>query len=96
MTQDVVDKEKLQSSQVSVGPLKDLVSYQEGMALKLAPKLFRGILEPSHYEKMKISSAMHVFSKSTSAALRYMVVEKHRPESYLTTSCFLKKVLLLP
>ena len=90
--QDVVDKEKLPSSQVSVGPLKDLVSYQEGMALKLAPKLSRGVLEPSHFEKMKVSSAMHVFSKSTSAALKYMVAEENRPESYLTTSWFLEKV----
>ncbi|KAK1895639.1 Transposable element P transposase [Dissostichus eleginoides] len=87
--QDVVDKEKLPSSVVSVGPLKDLVSYQEGMALKLAPKLSRGVLEPSHFEKMKVSSAMHVFSKSSSAALRYMVAEEHRPESYLTTAWFL-------
>ncbi|KAJ4927633.1 hypothetical protein JOQ06_015440 [Pogonophryne albipinna] len=90
--QDVVDKEKLPSSVVSVGPLKDLVSYQEGMALKLAPKLSRGVLEPSHFEKMKVSSAMHVFSKSSSAALRYMVAEEHRPESYLTTAWFLETV----
>ena len=41
---------------------------------------------------MKVSSAMHVFSKSTSAALRYMVAEEHRPESYLTISWFLEKV----
>ena len=47
--QDVVDKEKLRSSQVSVDPLKDLVSYSEGMALKLAPKLSRVVLEPSHF-----------------------------------------------
>ncbi|CAL8237576.1 unnamed protein product [Boreogadus saida] len=35
---------------------------------------------------------MHVFSKSTSAALRYMVEEERRPESYLTTSWFLEKM----
>lgn len=44
--QDVVEKEQLPSSEVSVAPLKDLVSFQEGMALKLAPNLSRGVLEP--------------------------------------------------
>ncbi|KAM3619938.1 uncharacterized protein V6R79_016033 [Siganus canaliculatus] len=90
--QDVVEKEHLPSSAVSVAPLKDLVSFQEAMALKLAPNLSRGILEPGHFEKMKVSSAMHVFSKATSAALRYMVKEEHRPESYLTTAWFLERV----
>ncbi|CAM4571720.1 unnamed protein product [Leuciscus chuanchicus] len=90
--QDVVEKEQLASNEVSVAPLKDLVSFQEGMALKLAPNLSRGVLEPSPFEKMKVSSAMHVFSKSTSAALRYMVEEECRPESYLTTSWFLEKM----
>ena len=90
--QDVVEKEQLASSEVSVAPLKDLVSFQEGMALKLAPNLSRGVLEPSHFEKLMVSSAMHAFSKSTSAALRYMVEEERRPESYLTTSWFLEKM----
>ena len=80
------------SSEVSVGPLKDLVSIQESMPLKLAPNLSRGVLEPSHFEKMKVSSAMHVFSKATSATLRYMVKEERRPESYLTTAWFLEKM----
>ncbi|KAJ8014363.1 hypothetical protein DPEC_G00039450 [Dallia pectoralis] len=35
---------------------------------------------------------MHVFSKSTSAALRYMVEKECRPESFLTTSWFLEKM----
>ncbi|KAM3625667.1 uncharacterized protein V6R79_015744 [Siganus canaliculatus] len=89
--QDVVEKEHLPSIVASVAPLKDLVSFQEAMALKLAPNLSRGILEPGHFEKMKVSSAMSVFSKATSAALRYMVKEERRPESYLTTSWFLER-----
>ncbi|KAK0146149.1 hypothetical protein N1851_014549 [Merluccius polli] len=70
----------------------DLVSYQEGMALKLAPNLSRAILEPNHFEKMKVSSAMHIFSEWTSAALKYLVEEEQRPESNLTTSWFLEKM----
>ncbi|KAJ7986692.1 hypothetical protein DPEC_G00342530 [Dallia pectoralis] len=88
----LVEKEQLISSEVSVAPLKDLVSFQENMALKMAPNLSRGVLEPSHFEKMKVSSAMHVFSKSTSAALRYMVEKERIPESFLTTSWFLGKM----
>ncbi|KAJ8014297.1 hypothetical protein DPEC_G00038790 [Dallia pectoralis] len=58
----------------------------------MAPNLSRGVLEPSHFEKMKVSSSMHVFSKSTSAALRYMVEKERKPESFLTTSWFLEKM----
>ena len=58
------------------------------MALKMAPKLSRGVPEPSHFKKMKVSSEIHVFSKSTS--------EVHgggdRLGSYLTTSGFLEKM----
>ncbi|KAJ3604002.1 hypothetical protein NHX12_028743 [Muraenolepis orangiensis] len=59
LPQDVVVKEKLTSNKVSIGPLQVLVGYQEGMTLKLVSKLSRNILEPSHFEKMKVSSAMH-------------------------------------
>ena len=103
--QDVVEKEQLASSEVSVGPLKDLVSFQEAMPLKLAPNLSRGVLEPSHFEKMKVSSAMHVFSKATIATLRYMVKQERSPTSLLhgfwrrwttgLTSCR-PAILLLP
>lgn len=85
--QHVVEKEQLASSKVSVAPLKDLVSFQEGMALMLAPNLSRGVLETCHVEKMKVSSAMHI-----RAALWYMVEEERRPDFYLTTSWFLEKV----
>ncbi|CAL8348629.1 unnamed protein product [Boreogadus saida] len=73
ISQDVVEKEQLASSEVSVAPLKDLVDFEEGMELKLA----RGVLEPCHFEKMKVSSAMHAFSKSTSAALSHFKLEEY-------------------
>lgn len=42
--------------------LQDLVIFQEGMALKIAPNLSRDILQLSHFKKkkMKVSSVMHV------------------------------------
>ena len=90
LPQDVVEKEQLPLGTVSLDPVKDLVSYQESMPLKLAPKLTRAVVEPNHFQKMKVSSAMHIFSKTTSAALNYLVEEEQRPKTYLTTSWFLE------
>lgn len=41
---------------------------------------------------MKVSSAMHVFSQSTCAAVKYLVKEEQRPVEYLTTAWFLKTI----
>ncbi|CAJ1057940.1 hypothetical protein AALO_G00089630%2C partial [Xyrichtys novacula] len=39
-----------------------------------------------------VSSAMHIFNMAMSAALRYLVEEEQRSQSYLVTSWFLEKV----
>ncbi len=90
--QNVVNKENLPSNKVSVVPIKDLLSFQEGMALKVAPHLSAAAIEPSHFEKMKVGPALNVFSKATSAGLKYMVQQENRPLSYLTTAWFLEQV----
>ncbi|KAL1022206.1 hypothetical protein UPYG_G00023530 [Umbra pygmaea] len=41
---------------------------------------------------MKVSPAMNVFSKSTSAGIKYMVQEEGRPQTYLTTAWFLEQI----
>ncbi len=89
---NVVNKENLPSNEVSVVPIKDLLSFQEGMALKVAPHLSAAAIEPSHFEKMKVGPALNVFSKATSAGLKYMVQQENRPLSYLTTAWFLEQV----
>lgn len=89
---DIVVKENLSSNEVAIGPLKDLVDFQEGMALKIAPNMSSKILKPTHFDKMKVGPAMHVFSKATSAALRYMVEQEQRPTTYQTTAWFLEQV----
>ncbi|CAM4567879.1 unnamed protein product [Leuciscus chuanchicus] len=88
----VVNKENLPSNEVSVVPIKDLLSFQEGMAFKLAPHLSVAAIEPSHFEKIKVGPALNVFSKATSAGLKYMVQQENRPLSYLTTAWFLEQV----
>ena len=65
---DMVARENLSSNEVSIGPLKDLVHFQEGMALKISPYV-RKTLQPSHFNKMKVGPALNVFSKATSAGL---------------------------
>ncbi|XP_073671126.1 transposable element P transposase [Paramisgurnus dabryanus] len=89
---DIVEKENLSSNEVAICPLKDLVDFQEGMALKIAPNMSSKILKPTHFDKMKVGPAMHVFSKATSAALRYMVEQEQRPTTYQTTAWFLEQV----
>ncbi|KAJ4927051.1 hypothetical protein JOQ06_014791, partial [Pogonophryne albipinna] len=49
-------------------------------------------IEPSHFDKMKVSLALNVFRKATSAGLKYMVQQENRPLSYLTTAWFLEQV----
>ncbi len=85
-------KENLPSNQVSVVPIKDLVAFQEGMALKIAPHLTAAAIGPSHFEKMKVGPALNVFSRATSAGLKYMVQQENRPLSYMTTAWFLKQI----
>ncbi len=85
-------KENLPSNQVSVVPIKDLVAFQEGMALKIAPHLTAAAIGPNHFEKMKVGPALNVFSRATSAGLKYMVQQENRPLSYMTTAWFLEQI----
>lgn len=88
---EIVAKENLSSNEVSICPVKDLVNLR-GMSLKIAPNLSQNALQPSHFEKMKVGPAMNVFSKATSAGLRYMVEQEQQPTSYRTTVWFLEQV----
>ena len=89
---EVVEKNNLPSNQVSLDHIKDLISFQEGMALKIAPNLSRKSIELTHFEKMKVGPAMNLFSHSTSAGLKYMVQKEGRPQYHLTTAWFLEQV----
>lgn len=61
---DIVQNHDLPSDEVSVVPVKDLVTFQKGMALKLAPRLKVDALD-----KMKVGPALRVFRRATSAGL---------------------------
>lgn len=90
--QDVVQKHNLPSSEVSVVPIKDLITFQEGMALKIASRLTAAAIRPNHFEKMKVGPALNVFSRATNAGLTHLVQQENRPLSYMTTAWFLEQI----
>lgn len=78
----------LPTSTIDIAHVQDLLDYQESKSLKLAPKLSNSVLDPSHFEKMKVGLALNLFSHSVSAALTYLVEKEDRPASYITTAWF--------
>jgi len=90
LPQHIVQRFQLPSATVSVAPLNRLVKFQEHPDLKPAPRLTSKHLDISHFDKMKVSQALHVFSHSVSSALRLMVATENWEENVLTTAWFLK------
>jgi hypothetical protein len=86
----IVKRFNLPSAVVSVDPIKQLADYDGGKDLKLAPKLTSKHLEPSHFDKMKVSFALSVFSPSVTAAIRLLVGMDKLHSSALTTAWFLE------
>ena len=90
---NVCAKHSLASKQVLLEHVSDLVHFQSDKDLKLAPNLSEATISSvGHFNKMKVGSAMSLFSKSVSAALRYLVEKGGRPISYLTTAWFIDAV----
>ena len=85
-----VQKFNLPCDTVCIAPLKKLVEYQKDKDLKPAPNLTAKHIDPSHFDKMKVSQAMNIFSHSVSAALRLMVETNNWDRNILTTCWFLE------
>lgn len=86
---NVVQKFNLPCNTVTIEPLKKLVEYQQDKDLKPAPNLTAKHLDPSHFDKMKVSHALNIFSHSVSAALKLMVETRQWDPHILTTCWFL-------
>ena len=86
---DVVSDNMLSHNVVSLEPVKDLLQFQSKHDLKLAPKLTSATLNPSHFQKMKVSNALNLLSKSVSSGIRFLVEKEGRPSPYLTTAWFI-------
>jgi hypothetical protein len=90
LPETVVRKFNLPSNDVSIEPLKRLVQFQTDKDLKPAPCLTEKALAPSHFDKMKVSYALNVFSHSAASALRLMVETENWEQEVLTTAWFLE------
>lgn len=88
LLKEIVEAHNLPSNYVSVDHVADLLEFQRNKDLKLAPKLTDVILDPGQFDKMKVSHAMHLFSRAVSAGLRFMVEKEGRDKAYLTTAWF--------
>ncbi|XP_064469958.1 uncharacterized protein LOC135384699 [Ornithodoros turicata] len=89
---DDVHENNLQGCIISLDPLKKLVDFQDGSVFKLAPNLRKEVIEPNHFDKMKVSNAMKIFSHATAVALCYMVDKHGWPQQVLTTAWFIEQV----
>jgi len=72
--------------------LKLLVKLQDDSQLKIAPKLTQKHFYLSSYDKMRVSFAVHFFSKDVSAALKFLIEIKKLDASAATTAWFIETV----
>lgn len=90
---DICRKHNLHFNCIKLAHVLDLLEFQSGKDLKLAPNLSdKTVSSTGHFSKMNVANAMHLFSKSVSAALRYLVSKEGRSEEYLTTAWFIDTV----
>ena len=78
----------LPSREVQLSHVKAFVDLQSAHDLLLAPKLSNSSIDVSseHFDKMNVGSAMHLFSKSVSAGLKYLVEKEGYSRDMLTTA----------
>lgn len=89
---DDVKRYDLKGCIISLEPIRRLAAFQEGSVFKLAPKVRKELVDPNHFDKMKVSNAMTIFSHTTAVALRTMVQTHNWPEHYLVTAWFIDQV----
>ena len=66
---------------ISITPIQRLAEFQEHRELKLAPSLkLKAVKNPSHFDKMKVSNALHILSNSVAKGLQWMVDNNHFDE----------------
>lgn len=78
------------SNIANVLPVTELDDFQSNSILKLAPRLTDSILSPGHFEKKKVSHALHIFNNYVSAGIRFMVEKHVRLMNYSTTARFIE------
>lgn len=89
---DIVEREQLPGNTITIKHLQDLIDFQKDKIFKLAPQLKQSDIDPAHFDKMDVGSALHVFSKATADALHDLVFKYGYDPQLLVTSWFIDKV----
>lgn len=92
ISDNTVRKHKLPSNKICISHVKDLLEFQKKKDLKIAPSLTDVVLAPGQFDKMKVSQALHLFSRSVSSGLRFLIEKEGRDKSYLSTAWFIDMV----
>ena len=89
---DIVKAENLPTNIVSKKYLKELMDFQRDSILYYQEKLVGDILDPSHFDKMKVAPALNILSSKTSDALKAMVEFHNFDHDRLTTAWFCETI----
>ena len=89
LSDDIVQRHQLPTNTVSLQAVRSLVDFQLDDDLKITPNVTSEKVNESHFDKMKVSSALNVFSRSVSVGLRYLVEYENYDKGLLTTAWFI-------
>ncbi|XP_042146368.1 uncharacterized protein LOC121835887 [Ixodes scapularis] len=87
-----VRNHNLPTAKVSLEHVKKMCELDEQHKLKLLPGLKLKDLNPNHFEKMDVASAVALLNHSVGAAIRYLVSLQKLLKEALTTAWFFKQV----
>eukprot|EP00094_Tigriopus_californicus_P013209 TCALIF_12775-PA protein Name:"Similar to T Transposable element P transposase (Drosophila melanogaster)" AED:0.19 eAED:0.30 QI:0/-1/0/1/-1/1/1/0/813 len=88
---NIVADQALETDMVQVSVFLKLIEFQEARELKIAPRLTRDCIEITNFSKMKVGPAVHLLSRETGNAIRFLVAHYDWPKSYLTTAFFVEE-----
>ena len=89
LSDSIVQKHQLPTDTVSLAAVRTLVEFQLSDDLKITPNISSEKVNETHFDKMKVSSALNVFSRSVSVGLRYLVEHEDYDRGLLTTAWFI-------
>lgn len=87
----IVAEKALETDMVQLSVIQKLIDFQDTKELKIAPHLTRECIEITNFSKMKVGPAVHLLSRETGNAIRFMVAHYDWPKSCLTTAFFVEE-----
>ena len=90
LPEQVVKEYNLPTANVCSEDIKHLFDFQKDLEIKYAPKLTEKVINPTHFQKMNVGSAMNFFSTDVAAGLRKLVQDHGGNKNYLSTAWFVE------